>query len=52
MTTHDDTLSFGEVVKVDEFNDFIDDDFGLSSIRRESEQIRQQQLLIEQEVIE
>ncbi len=29
---------------------FIDDDFGLSSIRRESEQIRQQQLLIEQEV--
>ncbi len=29
---------------------FIDDDFGLSSIRQESEQIRQQQLLIEQEV--
>ena len=35
----------------DGFNgNFIDDDFGLSSIRKESEQIKQQQLLIEQEV--
>ena len=30
---------------------FIDDDFGLSSMRQESELIRQQQLIIEQEVI-
>ena len=29
---------------------FIDDDFGLTSIRLESEQIKRQQLLIEQEV--
>ena len=29
---------------------FIDDDFGLSSIQKESEQLRQQQLLIEEEV--
>jgi hypothetical protein len=32
-----------------ETGDFIDDDFGLS-IRQESEKLRQQQLLIEQEV--
>ncbi len=31
-------------------DNFIDDDFGLSNIRKESEQIRRQQLLIEQEV--
>ena len=29
---------------------FIDDDYGLNKIREESEQIRQQQILIEQEV--
>lgn len=39
----------GDGAQVAEGN-FIDDDFGLSSIRRESEQIKKQQLLIEQEI--
>ncbi|CAB4055517.1 ACSL [Lepeophtheirus salmonis] len=48
ISTLDDEVEYTEDEAAN--NDYIDDDFGLSSIRKESEELRQQQLLIEQEI--